>query len=56
MIAKDAIKRVLLRNPISIRNKAEYYLLYYSGFLGNKVKTCCVIPLASIPYLERRIA
>lgn len=32
-------KEILSKNPITIKNKQECYILYNNGFFGNKVKT-----------------
>lgn len=40
MNLEEIKRRVLSRNPPSIKSKQECYLLYESGFFGNKVDTC----------------
>jgi len=39
MFTNEILKRVLSRNPASIKTKKECYSLYESGFFGNKVRT-----------------
>jgi len=38
-IPKSLIKKILSRNPPTIKNKIECYTLYESGFFGNKIRT-----------------
>ena len=38
-MANHLIKKILSRNPPSIRNKTECYELYQTGFFGNKPRT-----------------